>query len=117
MTGASLASEFAEFAACWNEGKFFRAHEVLESLWVRTRDRGQQGLIQAAVALHHLRHGNLRGARTMIDRALPRLLDPQVAACPFDLHAVAQFAESARAQIGNAPAEALIERRPRLPKP
>src|SRR5713101_6828103 len=49
----------------YNERDFFEAHEVWEDVW--TESSGQerrfyQGLIQAAVALHHFRNGNVRGA-------------------------------------------------------
>ncbi len=56
----------------FNNEDFFKSHEVWEELW--TRERGPQrqfykGLIQAAVSLHHLGRGNLRGARTLSTRA------------------------------------------------
>lgn len=50
----------------FNRGDFFEAHEVWESLWlsaeVGEHRRFIQGLIQAAVALHHLETNNSRGA-------------------------------------------------------
>ena len=63
-------------AALWNEGLFFEVHEVLEAVWQReTGDRRQalQGLIQIAVAWHHLAHGNPRGARTLLREGRARL--------------------------------------------
>jgi len=68
--------------ALWNEGLFFEVHEVLEAVWQReTGDRRQalQGLIQVAVAFHHLAHGNPRGARTLLREGRARL-----AAMPAD---------------------------------
>ena len=50
----------------FNECEFFEAHEVWEELWTEYRGdlrRFYQGLIQAAVALHHFGNGNIRGAR------------------------------------------------------
>jgi predicted metal-dependent hydrolase len=52
--------------AHFNQRDFFEAHEAWEELW--TDYRGElrkfyQGLIQAAVALHHFGNGNTRGAR------------------------------------------------------
>ncbi|MDC0934841.1 DUF309 domain-containing protein [Pirellulales bacterium] len=50
----------------FNECDFFEAHEVWEELWADTRGparRFYQGLIQAAVALHHFGNGNVGGAR------------------------------------------------------
>lgn len=54
--------------AHFNKRDFFEAHEVWEELW--TEDQGPsrrfyQGLIQAAVALHHFGNGNLRGAKKL----------------------------------------------------
>src|SRR4029453_12825344 len=62
--------------ALWNERLFFEVHEVLEAVWQReTGDRRQalQGLIQVAVAYHHLAHGNPRGARTLLREGRVRL--------------------------------------------
>lgn len=50
----------------FNECEFFEAHETWEELWTEYRGEGRkfyQGLIQAAVALHHFGNGNLRGAK------------------------------------------------------
>src|SRR5437016_14375778 len=49
----------------FNLRDFFEAHEVWESLWLdcAAPERSfYQGLIQAAVGLHHFGNGNLRGA-------------------------------------------------------
>jgi predicted metal-dependent hydrolase len=57
-------------------GRYFEAHEVLESFWVGYRgdDRDfYKGLIQAAVALHHAAHGNSAGAGSVARRALGHL--------------------------------------------
>jgi predicted metal-dependent hydrolase len=50
----------------FNECEFFEAHETWEELWTEYRGparRFYQGLIQAAVALHHFGNGNIRGAK------------------------------------------------------
>lgn len=57
-------------------GEWFEAHEVLEDLW-REHPPGPerealQGLIQAAVALEHLRRGNPVGAAKVWGRAQAR---------------------------------------------
>ena len=49
----------------FNDRDFFEAHEVWEDVWTEStgaQRRFYQGLIQAAVALHHFRNGNVRGA-------------------------------------------------------
>ena len=50
----------------FNDCEFFEAHEVWEELWTEYRGplrKFYQGLIQAAVALHHFGNGNIRGAK------------------------------------------------------
>jgi predicted metal-dependent hydrolase len=62
----------AAFLKALDAGAFFEAHELLEAFWVGYRgdDRDfYKGLIQAAVALHHLASGNSVGARGVAERA------------------------------------------------
>lgn len=62
----------AEFQKALDAGRYFEAHEILEAYWVAYRgpDRDfYRGLIQAAVALHHVRSGNLVGAAGVAARA------------------------------------------------
>ena len=50
----------------FNACDFFESHEVWEELWTEYRGDSRkfyQGLIQAAVALHHFGNGNIRGAK------------------------------------------------------
>jgi hypothetical protein len=73
---AGLARELARAAALWDEQLFFEVHEVLEAVWHGSTGavrHALQGLIQLAVAFHHLRHGNLRGARTLVHEGRERL--------------------------------------------
>ena len=54
----------------FNQGEYFDCHEVWEGLWIEETGedrRFYQGLIQAAVALHHLENGNLVGARKLVE--------------------------------------------------
>ena len=49
----------------FNECEFFEAHDVWEELWSDYQGPSRryfQGLIQAAVCLHHFGNGNCRGA-------------------------------------------------------
>ncbi len=60
----SLA-ELSAAIELFNAGKYLAAHEVLEELWEATQGPEEgfyQGLLQAAIALHHLEQGNLEGA-------------------------------------------------------
>jgi predicted metal-dependent hydrolase len=59
----------------FNGGYFFECHETLEDLWSGVRGPSRsffQGLIQVAVAFHHLGNGNHGGATSMLRRALQR---------------------------------------------
>ena len=109
-----IEPEYVAFVECWNGRRFFEAHEALEGLWMRTRDRGQQGLIQMAAALYHIQRGNLKGARTMLDRALPRLRDPAVAHAPLDFGQMIRFGERTRETLTESNGEELIASRPTL---
>jgi len=49
----------------FNECEYFEAHDVWEELWQEYTGEDRtflQGLIQAAVCLHHFANGNTRGA-------------------------------------------------------
>ena len=62
----------------FNECEFFEAHEVWEDLWSEDQSESRtfyQGLIQAAVALHHFGNGNIRGARKLFHSS-SRYLEP-----------------------------------------
>jgi len=52
----------------FNVCDFYESHEVWEELWTDYQGPSRkfyQGLIQAAVALHHFGNGNIRGARKL----------------------------------------------------
>jgi predicted metal-dependent hydrolase len=71
----------------FNEGRYFDAHEAWEDLW---RVSGgplrffYQGLIQAAVGMHHLVNGNLNGATAQLQKSLSRLEDYPPTFCGVD---------------------------------
>ncbi len=49
----------------FNNQQFFECHEIIENLWLETKDESRnflKGLIQAAVAVHHFKKENLSGA-------------------------------------------------------
>jgi len=58
------------------EADYFEVHEILEELWRRTAGdeaRFYQGMLQAAVALHHYCNGNFHGAKLLAERAPGKL--------------------------------------------
>src|SRR5262245_7987751 len=60
----------------FNGGRYFEAHEVWEDMWRSSQGPLRmfyQGLVQAAVGLHHLSHGNLNGAAAQLRKSLSKL--------------------------------------------
>ena len=64
----------------FNDGKYYEAHEAWEDLWRVTLDPRlktcYQGLIQAAVGLHHLHRGNRVGAGSQLSKSMHNLSGP-----------------------------------------
>jgi len=59
---------YLEGIAYFNQCEFFESHEAWEDLWSDEFGDSRkflQGLIQAAVALHHFGNGNIRGAKKL----------------------------------------------------
>ena len=57
-----------EGVALFAHGQFFRCHEVLEQVWLKTQGPSRdfyKGLIQAAVAFYHWSGGNQAGAMSL----------------------------------------------------
>ena len=60
----------------FNQGQYFECHEVLEEAWFADQRPCRdlyQGILQLAVALHHIEEGNFRGAAKMLRRAMEKL--------------------------------------------
>jgi uncharacterized protein len=60
----------------FNDEQFFECHEVLEEVWMQVSGEQKiflQGIIQVAVALHHLKRDNLVGARRLLDAGTKKL--------------------------------------------
>src|SRR5262249_49466194 len=71
----------------FNAGRYFEAHEAWEDLWRPTQGPLRlfyQGLVQAAVGLHHLAHGNLNGARAQLTKSLSKLDQYPARFCQID---------------------------------
>lgn len=66
--GLEREDVFEGFDAALALGHFFLAHEVLEGLWRREHDRGQQIAIWIAAAFHHNQRGNPVGVRRLMDK-------------------------------------------------
>ena len=69
---------YLKYFEYFRDGDYFEAHEILEELWLEDHSDSRdfyKGLIQAAVALHHIETGNRGGAkkvhRTSVGYLLP----------------------------------------------
>jgi uncharacterized protein len=70
------AKGYARGIELFNEQSFYDAHEIWEDVWREsTGDEKKflQGLIQAAVALHHHSTGNVVGACSLLERSRKNL--------------------------------------------
>ena len=70
----------AEGLQCYRNAKFWIAHEHWENVWLRLEEPEKsflQALIQTTAAFHHVQTGNIRGAVSLLDKALRRF-----GACP-----------------------------------
>lgn len=66
----------AEGLACYNNARFFDAHEHWEIVWLQLQDPDKeflQALIQVTAGFHHLQRGNNAGAISLLRRALRRI--------------------------------------------
>lgn len=62
----------------FNACDFFESHEAWEEIWMEHQGPARkfyQGLIQAAVALHHFGNGNIRGAKKL-NQSYRKYLEP-----------------------------------------
>jgi len=65
MSPAEHQATLAAGIRLFDAGRYLAAHELFEELWESTEGPESEffkGLVQAAVALHHLENGNLEGA-------------------------------------------------------
>ena len=78
MVTEDYDSRYLQGIKYFNDCDFFEAHEIWEELWADCQGPSRkfyQGLIQAAVCLHHFGNGNLRGARKLYHSCRDRYLE------------------------------------------
>lgn len=99
-----------EEAAClFNEGLFFEVHEILEAVWLKQGEQTRpllQGLIQIAVAFHHLENRNLIGALSLLKEGLVKVKDYRPAIFGLDLDQFLRQAEACYRSIDSLRSEA-----------
>lgn len=92
----SYDPRFVDFIRNFNiEQDFYECHEVMEDLWLdEGRDRFYQGLLQAAVALHHFSYGNVSGAKKLFYGAIEKLGKHKERQCGIDLLALIEHCQT-----------------------
>ncbi len=95
MTGRTMTDSFdpadpriAEGIRLFNEREFFECHDVFEEVWSEVMGPERtffQGLIHAAVCLHHFEEGNPGGARRMYGSCVAYLQSFEPAFCNIDV--------------------------------
>lgn len=104
---AERARVLTEARRLFNAGRYWEAHESLETVWRSvsggSERRVWQGLIQAAAALLHRERGNAHGVRVVGAAALEKLAGPQLDAVEFETVAFRGRLRAALAEGAEAP--------------
>jgi hypothetical protein len=72
----SIPEEFWLGVDQFNQQQFYACHDTLEALWMEAIESDKkfyQGILQIAVALHHLENQNWRGAVILLGEGMSRL--------------------------------------------
>ncbi|MSQ24109.1 MAG: DUF309 domain-containing protein [Chloroflexi bacterium] len=91
-------AELGQAIEDFNRGEYHACHDALETLWKRERRpirQAYQGIIQLAVAFHHLTNGNRRGAELCLERAWGRLLPFEQGALGLDIRSLLAASQAA----------------------
>jgi uncharacterized protein len=95
----------------YNAGRYWEAHEALESVWRAAADPGRahwQGLIQAAAAMLHRERGNAHGLAAQGGAAVRKLRAARPAGFPVETDAFAEALERCVGGSGPVPVMELI---------
>jgi predicted metal-dependent hydrolase len=71
-----IPEEFWQGVEQFNRQEFYTCHDTLEALWMEAAEPDRtfyQGVLQIAVALHHLGNQNWRGAMILLGEGVNRL--------------------------------------------
>jgi uncharacterized protein len=87
MSDLVAESELSKAIEQFNSQEFYACHDTLEALWVAApvpEKKFYQGILQIAVACHHLGNANWRGATIMLGEGRFRLRDYEPTYRPDD---------------------------------
>jgi uncharacterized protein len=88
--------------AAFNRGEFYEAHEFWEDVWNEADDpdrRWIQGMIQIATGLHKITRDQRAPARTLLEKAMNKLVDAPPHFEAFDLLQMKAEAHAALAEL------------------
>jgi uncharacterized protein len=71
-----MTDAFREGVRLFNSGRFFEAHEALETIWLKAQGDEKtflHGLIQIAAAFHHYTRRNPAGFASLLRKGLDKL--------------------------------------------
>lgn len=92
-----VPQEFWQGVAQFNQGEFYACHDTLEALWIEATEPAKsfyQGVLQIAVACHHLGNHNWRGAVILLGEGINRLQKHQPSYATIDVtYLVAQSSQ------------------------
>ena len=80
MAAVAPPDEFWQGVEQFNQQEYYACHDTLEALWIEAvepQKRFYQGVLQIAVACHHLLNLNWRGAAILLGEGIGRLRDYQ----------------------------------------
>lgn len=101
--GEGVGRALTQAAVLFNEGLYFEVHELLEAFWMTEEDlfrkRFLQGLIQVAVAFHHLLNGNYDGALSLLREGSERLKGYRPSYLGVELEGVLEGIERCRGTL------------------
>jgi len=108
LTGIMNDERYLAYLSLFNRDRdYFECHEVMEELWLEEgRSSLLQGLLQAAVGLHHWDNGNRSGAAKLMDAALEKLNGYADVVLGLDLSRLRQDLEIRLRALSSRPADA-----------
>ena len=87
---------FHSGVAAFNRGEWYGCHDDFEAVWHETHGRLRpvlQGILQIAVAHHHLERGNQKGATVLLGEGLGRLAAAEPCELGLDIQALQQASQ------------------------
>ncbi|WP_239615288.1 DUF309 domain-containing protein [Cohnella mopanensis] len=108
LVGIQDDERYLAYISLFNRDRdYFECHEVMEELWLEEgRSSLLQGLLQAAVGLHHWDNGNRTGAVKLMAAAFEKLNDYEDVVLGLDLLHLRRDLEEALKALSSQPEDA-----------